>query len=67
MTFKVMVSYNGVNEEGKVVTGLHTYEVATEEEIEEWVAKAPALKRNIDDGPPIRVEIPSPGRGRRKE
>ena len=65
MSLKVMVSFTGTNEDGNVVTGLHTFEVNTEEEVKEWVAKAPAITRNIDNGPEIRVELP--GRGRRKE
>lgn len=65
MSLKVMVSITGENEEGNVITALHTFEVATEQEVKEWVAKAPAITRNIDNGPEIRVELP--GRGRRKE
>lgn len=65
MSIKVMVTINGVNEDGNVITALHMFEVNTEQEVDDWVAQAPAIKRNIDDGPAIRVEIP--GKGRRKE
>lgn len=53
-----MVSFSGVNEHGNAITALHTFDVATEEEAVNWIAQAPAISRNIDDGPPIRVEIP---------
>lgn len=61
----VMVSLNGVNEEGNVITALHTFKVHTEKEVADWIALAPAIQRNIDDGPEIRVEIP--GKARRKD
>lgn len=66
MAINVMVSLNGVNEDDKVITALHTFVAKTEKEVVEWVAQAPAISRNIDDGPPIRVEIPRIN-NRRKE
>lgn len=65
MTINVMVSLNGVNEEGKAITALHTFTAKTEAEVVAWIEKAPAFQRNIDNGPPIRVEIP--GRSNKRE
>lgn len=66
MPINVMVSLNGVNEEGKSVVALHIFEAASEEDVIKWVESAPAIKRNIDDGPALRVEIPRIN-NRRKE
>lgn len=57
MAINVMVSFSGVNEDGKIANGLHTFVLETEAELNEWIAKAPAQQRNIDNGPPIRVEM----------
>lgn len=67
MAIDVMVTISGINEDGKYVSSLHTFKVNTEQEVKDWVAQAPAISRNIDNGPEIRVEIPGRGRGRRKE
>ena len=65
MAINVMVTAHGVVGD-HVRTSLHMFDFETEEQLEEWFAKAPVKQKKLDDGPDIHVEIPTMNK-RRKE
>lgn len=64
-TLNVMVTVNGVTENGVVRTSLHMYKIESEAQLDAWLDSAP-VKQEKFEGPQIHVEIPRPNT-RRKE